>query len=44
MVTDGIKRFVTKHEERLHKHENNEVIQLLDNARFVRKLLKTKTV
>ena len=30
-IKEEIKRFAKKHEERLHLHENAEVLQLLDN-------------
>jgi hypothetical protein len=32
-----IQRFAQKHEERLHLHENDEAIQLLDNTRIARR-------
>jgi hypothetical protein len=42
MVTAKIKRFATKHEERLHHHDNVEAIQLLDNSELLRRLNRTK--
>lgn len=41
-VVDEIRRFAVKHEERLHQHENVEVIQLLDNSALVRRLKRVK--
>jgi hypothetical protein len=41
-VSSEIQRFAQKHEERLHHHENAEVIQLLDNMGIVRRLQKKK--
>jgi hypothetical protein len=41
MVTAEIKRFASKHEERLHHHDNVEAIQLLDNSELLR-LNRTK--
>ena len=35
MVSDKIKWFAAKYEHKLHKHQNNEVLQLLDNAKRV---------
>ena len=35
MVTDKIKQFIAICEDKLHKHENNEILQLLDNAGLV---------
>ena len=40
MVTAEIKRFATKYEERLHRHNNVEAIQLLNNSALVRRLKK----
>ena len=31
MVSEEIKRFAAKHEDRLHRHVNAEALQLLDN-------------
>ena len=42
MVTIEIKRFARMHEERLHHHDNVEVIQLLNNSDLLRKLKRTK--
>jgi hypothetical protein len=42
MVTAEIKRFVRKHEERLHHHDNVEATQLLDNIELLRRLKRTK--
>jgi len=42
MVTAEIKRFATKHEERLHHRDNVEAIQLLDNSELLRRLKRTK--
>jgi hypothetical protein len=36
------KRFARKHEERLHHHDNVEVIELLDNSELLRRLKRTK--
>jgi len=38
MVTDEIRKFAKKHEERLLHHVNVEAIQLLDNSELVRRL------
>jgi hypothetical protein len=38
-----IKRFVRKHEEQLHHHDNVEAIQLLDNSELLRRLNRTKS-
>jgi hypothetical protein len=38
VVTSEIQRLAQKHEERLHRHENVEAIQLLDNKGVVRRL------
>jgi hypothetical protein len=37
-VTSEIQRLAQKHEERLHRHENVEAIQLLDNKGTVQRL------
>ena len=42
MVTAEIKRFARKHEERLHRHDNVEAIQLLDNSALLRTLKRIK--
>jgi hypothetical protein len=42
MVTAEIKRFARKQEERLHHHDNVEAIQLLDNSKLLRRLIRTK--
>ena len=42
MVTAEIKMFATKHEERVHHHDNVEAIQLLDNSELLRWLERTK--
>jgi hypothetical protein len=44
VVSNEIQRFVQKHEERLHHHENVEAIQLLDNTYIVRRLQRQKNV
>jgi hypothetical protein len=41
-IKEEIKRFAMKHEERLHLHENAEVLQLLDNQHVFRRLKRTK--
>jgi len=38
VVSSEIQRFAQKHEGRLHHHENDEAIQLLDNMCIVRRL------
>jgi hypothetical protein len=38
VVCNETQRFAQKHEERLHHHENDEAIQLLDNMGIVRRL------
>jgi hypothetical protein len=40
MVTNEIRKFAKKHEERLRHHVNVEAIQLLDNSELVRRLKK----
>jgi len=42
MVTAAIRRFASKHEERLHQNVNTEAIQLLDNSVLVRRLKRIK--
>jgi len=42
LVTAEIHRFARKHEERLHRHDNVEAIQLLDNSALLRRLNRTK--
>ena len=42
MVTAEIKRFARKHEERLHRHDNVEAIELLDNSALLRRLNRIK--
>ena len=42
MVTAEIKIFARKHEERLHRHDNVEAIQLLDNSALLRRLKRIK--
>jgi GTPase SAR1 family protein len=41
-VTEEIRRFAKKHEERLHQHVNVEAIQLLDVHGLTRRLKRTK--
>jgi hypothetical protein len=41
-VTAEIRRYATKHEERLLHHANVEAIQLLDNSELLRRLKRTK--
>ena len=41
-VSREIQRLAQKHEERLHHHEKDEAIQLLDNMGIVRRLQKKK--
>jgi hypothetical protein len=43
-VTSEIQRFAQKHEGRLHRHENTEVLQLLDNMVIVHRLQRRKTL
>jgi hypothetical protein len=38
MVTNGIRKFAKKHEERLLHHANAEAIQMLENNEQVRRL------
>jgi hypothetical protein len=38
VVSSEIQKFAQKHEGRLHRDENVEVIQLLDNMGIVRRL------
>ena len=38
MVTNGIRKFAKKREERLHHHVNVEAIPLLDNSELERRL------
>ena len=42
MFMTEIKRFARKHEERLHRHDNVEAIQLLDNSGLLRRLKRIK--
>ena len=42
MVTAEIKRFARKHEERLHRHDNVEAIELLDNSALLQRLNRIK--
>ena len=42
MVAAEIKRFARKHEERLHRHDNVEAIQLLENSALLRRLNRIK--
>jgi hypothetical protein len=42
VVSSEIQRFAQKHEEKLHRHENVEVMQLLDNMGMVRRLQRKK--
>jgi len=42
VVSSEIQRFVQKHGERLHHHENVEAIQFLDNMGIVRRLQREK--
>lgn len=41
-VKEEIKRFAKKHVERLHLHENAEILQLLENQDTFRRLKRTK--
>lgn len=41
-VKEEIQKIARRHEERLHKHPNVEVLQLLDNQDLVRRLRRTK--
>lgn len=41
-VEESIKKFASRHEERLHKHANVEAIQLLDNTGLKRRLQRKK--
>ena len=41
-VKEEIKRVARKHEERLHLHENAEILQLLENQHLFRRLKRTK--
>jgi hypothetical protein len=43
VVSIEIQKFAQKHEGRLHRHENAEAIQLLDNMGIVRRLQRRKT-
>jgi len=38
MITNEIRKFANKHEERLLHHVNVEAIQLLDNGEIMRRL------
>jgi len=42
IFTAEIKRFARKHEERLHRRDNVEAIQLLDNSTLLRRLKRIK--
>ena len=42
MVTAEIQRFARKHEERLHRHDNVEAMQLLGNSALLRRLNRIK--
>ena len=42
IVTSEIQKFAQTHERRLHRHENDEDIQLLDNMAIVRRLQRKK--
>jgi hypothetical protein len=42
MVTEEVRRFARKQEERLLNHDNVEAIQLLDNGELTRRLRRTK--
>jgi hypothetical protein len=42
MVTEEVRRFAKKHEERLLNHDKVEAIQLLDNGELTRRLRRTK--
>jgi hypothetical protein len=42
-IRQEIQRFVGRHERRLHNHVNTEVLQLLDNTNFNRRLKRIKT-
>jgi hypothetical protein len=44
VLSSEIQRFAQKHEERLHRQENVEAIQLLDNMGTVRRLQRKKTL
>lgn len=41
-VSEVVKNFATKHEQRLHKHMNPEALRLLDNSNVIRRLDRTK--
>ena len=42
MVTDEVKRYAADDQQRLRKHRNYEVLQLLDNGGHVRRLQRQK--
>jgi hypothetical protein len=42
MVTEEIRQFARKHEERLLRHDNVEAIQLLDKSQLIRRLRRMK--
>jgi len=42
VVSSKIQRFAQNHEERLHHHENDEAIQLLDNMGIMHRLQRKK--
>jgi hypothetical protein len=41
-VNSVIKKYVHRHEQRLHRHTNVEALQRLDNGDLVRRLLRIK--
>lgn len=41
-IAEEIQRFARKHEERLHQHQNVEMLQILDNSQQVRRLNRVK--
>ncbi len=41
-VTETIRKYAKSHEDRLHRHVNVEVIELLDNTELVRRLRRVK--
>ena len=42
MVLDEMKCFAAKYEQRLYKHQNSEVLRLLDNLGLVPRLQRRK--
>lgn len=41
-IAEEIQRLARKHEERLHQHQNVEMLQILDNSQQVRRLNRVK--